>query len=68
MDKYIQDNLIMEDMSQTKEENGYITFEYTLQVHKTFMIWSRIIFTELKKEMAPERRKVLENKQMEKYS
>ena len=55
-------------MIETKIENGDMTFEYTIQVQKTAMIWSRVLFNEVKKEQATERRKALENKQMDKYS
>jgi len=68
MDKYIQDNLIMEDMSKTRDEHGNMTFEYLLKVHKTAMIWRRVFFTEMKREMAPERREALKNNQMDKYN
>ena len=68
MDKYIQDNLIMEDMTKTRDEHGNMTFEYLLKVHKTAMIWSKILFTEKKKEMAPERRQALKDNQMETYN
>jgi len=55
-------------VSKTKDENGDMTFEYTLKVQKTAMIWSRVLFNEVKKTAAPERRKALENKQMDEYS
>jgi len=43
-------------MSKTKDENGDLTFEYTLKVQKASMIWSRVLFNEVKNEVALERR------------
>jgi len=68
MDKYIEDHLIVEDMSTCKDQFGYLVYEYYLKVFKAALIWNRITFAEKKKELVAERRAALKKNDMKKYA
>jgi len=68
MDKYIEDHLMQDDMSQCKDQFGYLTYEYYLKVFKAALIWNRITFADKKKELAKERREALKKNDMGKYA
>ena len=68
MDKYIQDNLILKDMSKIKDDKGLLTFEYFLKGYKTALIWSRVKFADKKKKLVQKRRMALQKKDMIKYT
>ena len=65
MYKYIEDNL--EDPRQGRDALGVITFEYFLKLYKTALIWNRVQFAEKKKLLITQRRKALQNNDMDSF-
>ena len=65
MYKYIEEEL--EDPRQGRDALGVITFEYFLKLYKTALIWNRVQFAEKKKLLITQRRKALQNNDMDSF-
>lgn len=67
MEKYIKENLILDDMSTIKDDKGVVTLEYFLKSYKTAVIWGRVKFAEERAKMIHDRRLALEAKDRKVY-